>query len=533
MTTDERSLESASLAFPSEAQWRAMIDRSPAAIAITRGPDHVVGYANATFRELVGADGEPVESRRVGELLGLSDDPLDAAYAARVREHWIDYDRSGAAGCPQTLRVNLSRMPEVEGEPAGLLVIAHDITDQTIARRDLATTARKSREVTEQLMLSGVREYDRAESLASEAAQLRALFDGIAEGAVIVDPDGCPLLVNVAARRILRVSEGGLDTADAIRRLDFRQPDGTPLPIDERPLSRVLSGERVADAEILYVDEVGPRRLLVNATRVVDDAGDVALALMIFRDVTEVRQLEESRSEYASLIAHDLRGPLTSIILCAGALKVLSSRKAQPEEAANVDMIARNAARMSSMIDDLLETSRLAAGIVVLRREPTDVAALCRDIVGRLDAHRHGRVSLEAPSVPRLVLGDADHLERALSNLVSNALKYSGPTAPVEVRVSGSETEVLVEVVDHGSGIAPDELPHLFERFFRARSGRAAGGTGLGLYIARLIVEELGGRISAESEPGKGSTFRVALPAWSAPAPPASGANGRVGGSEE
>jgi signal transduction histidine kinase len=146
-----------------------------------------------------------------------------------------------------------------------------------------------------------------------------------------------------------------------------------------------------------------------------------------------------------------------------------------------------------------------------VHKSPVDLGQLAATVVGQLGTTASRAIRCEA-SGPAPVLGNAGRIERVLDNLVGNAIRYSPPDSLVRVQIEANETEAIVTVADCGIGIPADELPKLFQRFYRATSNRSANGLGLGLYNSRLIVEQHGGRIWAESSPGAGSTFRFALP---------------------
>jgi signal transduction histidine kinase len=178
-----------------------------------------------------------------------------------------------------------------------------------------------------------------------------------------------------------------------------------------------------------------------------------------------------------------------------------------------LDAIQRGVQRMSVMIDDLTEMARIEGGQLQLKREPIELAAYLRDFLQRsaiiLDA---SRIHLEVAAEVAPVLVDHDRLDRIFTNLLSNAFKYADPETPVQVRVFAQEGEITVSVTDHGRGIPPDDVAHLFQRFYRAKGESRAKGIGLGLYITKQLVDAHGGRIWIESEVGKGSTFTFTLP---------------------
>jgi signal transduction histidine kinase len=177
-----------------------------------------------------------------------------------------------------------------------------------------------------------------------------------------------------------------------------------------------------------------------------------------------------------------------------------------------VDTIVAQADQLARLIDDLLLTSQIESDRLDLRLAETDLVAEVRAAAEHLRAER-ASIRVEAPSGELTVLADPQRLGQVFANLLTNAIKYSPPGSEILVRVMPGPREVSVSVVDQGAGIPREALPHLFDRFYRATgSARSASGLGLGLYITRQIVESHSGKISVESEPGRGSTFTVTLP---------------------
>ena len=157
--------------------------------------------------------------------------------------------------------------------------------------------------------------------------------------------------------------------------------------------------------------------------------------------------------------------------------------------------------------------SRLESGQIELHREASDLYELVADLVQRLGSLEEGRqLTIEYPEWVPPARVDRARIQRALMNLLTNALKYSPPESPVSVSIEREAEQVVVSITDHGAGIPPEDLPRLFQRYYRAPTAGKAQGLGLGLYITRLIVEAHGGSISVRSEPGVGSTFRLCLP---------------------
>jgi PAS domain S-box-containing protein len=392
---------------------------------------------------------------------------------------------------------------------------------QRAAKREQEHLRQLYRALNERLVLSSVREQEHAEAEARQRAQLSALLENLKEGVVIADPSGRLLMVNDAARTILGCGDEDLTTLDAIHSLGAHDLEGRPLRSELRPLMRALRGEPFVDYEILRARPNGERRRVVSTGTSVRDAnGNVALAIVVFRDVTELRRLEQQRDEYLALISHDLRTPLSSVLLLVATLRRSIESMGHTEDAivSLAERAERNVKRMSTMLDELAEATSLESHGVTLHRVASDLRCLVASVVGRMDDARARRLTIETDDrSPYLALVDASRVEHVLENLLTNALKYSAEDAPVKVRLTRQGNDVALEVIDRGIGIAPESVKMLFDRYYRTASGKArASGLGLGLYIARLIVEAHGGRIEVSSEVGKGSTFRLILPSHAA-----------------
>ena len=234
-------------------------------------------------------------------------------------------------------------------------------------------------------------------------------------------------------------------------------------------------------------------------------------------DVTALHDLQEQQEATLHMVSHDLRSPLTILQGQAQlALRTLAKAGSESPAQRSIEAIVETARRMNTMIQDLVDSARLESGQLTLNLRPVDLPSLGLDLRERLAAAQsvqNERIRIEAPESLPLVLADPDRLERILTNLLTNAFKYSDSGTEVVVTLTQRECEVVCSVMDHGPGIPADELPRLFQRYFRVSttSGRREG-LGLGLYIGKMLVEAHGGRIWVESEVGKGSTFSFSLP---------------------
>jgi len=378
---------------------------------------------------------------------------------------------------------------------------------------------RLQRTLNEHLVLTSIREQEHAEAEALQRAQLNALLENLSEGVAVAEPGGRIVMINHTARAILGFW-GDTLTIDALHSLDARDLEGRRLSSEQRPLLRALAGEQFSGYEVVWIRPDGEQRRVVSTGSCVRGAdGNVALAIVVFRDVTELRRLELQRDEHLALISHDLRNPLNAVLmslaLLKGSAQIGRAEGLAPARRLNVvERAERSVKRMSSMLEELTETKQLELQGVALRRAACQLRELVTGAIDSLDDARARRITIEADAASTyVVLGDGPRLERVVANLLTNALKYSAEDAPVTARLGREGNSVVFDVVDRGIGIAPESCSKLFERYYRTTGGKAhATGLGLGLYISRLIVEGHGGTITVSSELGSGSTFRMMLP---------------------
>jgi PAS domain S-box-containing protein len=373
------------------------------------------------------------------------------------------------------------------------------------------------RDITERKHAELERERLLAE-LEAERTRWQATVESMPDPVALADAEGHVTYMNPACLRLVgqRV-QPGLSLGEQPGYYGLFRPDGTPFEPAETPLPRaVRRGEAVCDVEVVHRRPDREERLVVwNAAPLHDARGQVVGAVSVGRDVTELRAAERRREEYVHIISHDLRAPLTVVQGQAQILLRLLAKAGEPgPEERSAEAIVTSARGMNAMIQDLVDSARLESGQLKLSLTPVDLRQLVLDLKGRLAAvYDVSRIRLEAPERLPPVAADPERLERVLVNLLSNAYKYADPGTEIAVRLMPGDGEVVAAVSDHGPGIAPEEIPHLFQRYYRTQTGRERKESlGLGLYITKGLVEAHGGRIWVESELGKGSTFSFSLP---------------------
>lgn len=303
--------------------------------------------------------------------------------------------------------------------------------------------------------------------------------------------------------------------------------DGAEVAPDALPLQRAARGEAVRGAELELVFGDGTRRrILGNAEPIRAADGTPRGAVGAFVDVSllaetvealRVREHElgealQARDAFLSAASHELKTPLTALSLVVQAL--LRRRGPLPDPAPQLESVGRQVARLSRLVDELLDVSRISAGRLRLDLADLELGEVVADVVARVEAERLGGGAPITVSVDAAVRGRWDRLrlEQIVGNLLTNALKY-GEGTPVTVTVARDGDEAVLRVSDQGIGIPAAEQGRIFERFERGTAARNYGGIGLGLWIVREIVTALGGSIGLESVPGAGATFTVRLPA--------------------
>jgi two-component system, OmpR family, phosphate regulon sensor histidine kinase PhoR len=332
------------------------------------------------------------------------------------------------------------------------------------------------------------------------------------------------------AGQILDALDDGILLLDGAGRLLVANPTAKAwfgLPEDLRPglpLRRVVSVTQIAD----LAEEATTKRAPVSGTVTVvlpehrtltlrafplADRGPTGRTVVTLSDITQRRRLEVLRRDFVANASHELKTPVAALRALAETLE--SALPDDPETAQGfVLRIGREAERLDALVRDLLDLSRVERG--ALAAEPIDLVGLVKEVAeSHADRAEERRIRLRTELVPGAsARGDRAHLGLMLSNLVDNALRYTAARGTVRIRLDAIDDKVMLQVADTGEGIPANELPRIFERFYRVDKARArrTGGTGLGLAIVRHVAESHGGTVTVESKVGKGTTFTITLP---------------------
>ncbi|MQA30830.1 MAG: HAMP domain-containing protein [Luteitalea sp.] len=343
----------------------------------------------------------------------------------------------------------------------------------------------------------------RLADLARDRGRMAAILAGMVEGVVVVDPQGRLQLVNEAARGMLRIGDSaiGRHYIETIRH-----------PAIADLVAAALSG-RVSDSMELAPPRDAGRTLMARAAPT--GAADVHGVVVVLHDITELRRADQIRRDFVANVSHELRTPLTAI---RGYVEALSEGDADPEETRNfLAIIARHTHRMERLVRDLLRLARLDARQETLEPAWCDVRgiaqAVANDLGPTLAVRRQG-IAIEVGPGAESVRADAAKLHDVLRNLIANASTYAPEESTISITARRTADEVEIVVLDEGPGIPEEDLPRVFERFYRVDKSRTRdpGGTGLGLAIVRHLVELHGGSVAVANRPEGGARFVIVLP---------------------
>jgi signal transduction histidine kinase/putative methionine-R-sulfoxide reductase with GAF domain len=376
------------------------------------------------------------------------------------------------------------------------------------------------------------RRYEMQQLQEKAVSQSTAILQSLSDGVIVCDQNGAVITVNLAAEKILDRPIDELVTwnlGDLLRRLLGRRVSELPLedllahPWDERARPRTLS----------TTFQLGPRTISVTLDPVISTKEELLGAVAVFRDRTREVESDRLKTEFIGTVSHELRTPMTSI---KGFTQLLTMGNLGPVNETQrefLNIIQANAERMIAIINDLLDITKIETGSVELEIRPIHVAETLSKVLLDLQAKVHERqqtLTLSLPAGLPLVRADAHRFNQILFNLVSNAVKYTprGGSITIEAREVSAEAVpedereglrpgryIQIDVRDTGVGIAPDDVPRIWERFYRTENPLKveAGGTGLGLSLVKPLIRLLGGRIWVESQINVGSTFSFVLPA--------------------
>lgn len=483
----------------SSALWNLTLQHSPIGMALV-APDGRLLRVNPAMADMLGYSVEELSTHGFQEITHPDDLAEDLALVAqalageidsyRLRKRYLHAEGYVVWG---DLSTALVRGPG--GRPLHFISQILDVTEQ--------------HEHSERLQAANA-------DVERERQALEAIFDTVGVGLLLIGKDGHYERTNARHQEAIQVAFPDGHAGEAGQLGYVYHLDGRMMTREEMPSYRAVQGEEFDDYS--YWAGADPRNrsaYSTSARQVRSASGERIGAALAYQEITDLVRAVQVKDEFVASVSHELRSPLTTVL---GYLEILAGREDLPADVTRqLRVVQRNAARLESLVSDLLHVGQSGEGALRLKLEPVDVAALVRQAAeaARPVAASVGvRLITDVPD-HLVALLDEQRIRQVVDNLVSNAVKYSeqGDSVTVVLRHGPDGTEL--EVSDTGIGIAPDEVDQVFDRFFRGGDALAKHipGTGLGLDIVGSIVAAHDGAVSVESEVGRGSTFRVTLPA--------------------
>ena len=342
------------------------------------------------------------------------------------------------------------------------------------------------------------------------------VLDSIASGVIVIRTNGSIEYINPAACRLFETSLEdaekfvGLDLSEAVREPEVHEMVARVMSSRQTLRRTFLASRSKGDQQCELATTVAP----ILDRRKTDSDPQLAGAVILIEDATDLRRLERARTDFVGNVSHELRTPLTNLLGYLSTAREMESE--DPQQGKFLEVAERNAERLASIIEDLLALARLEAPGIELERHPVRLKPLLEQVAN------HHRTSLSSDPARLEVLcsegleimGSASLIEQAVENLTTNAIRYGNPEGRVRIQATRQKTSIEILVTDDGPGISPRHAERIFERFYRVDTARSrdTGGTGLGLAIVKHIAVAHGGSVEVESQLGVGSTFRLEFP---------------------
>jgi PAS domain S-box-containing protein len=391
------------------------------------------------------------------------------------------------------------------GQPAGMLLLYDRMGMEGFEVGEVSVAQALGR-----TLVSFLERVELLAAIDGERHKLADILDSTSDGILTVDADGFVTSWNNGLVEMTGYAAAEMVGTRHLGLLRARDDIGQDLLLERW----AELGAEALPAELQIRTQTGESAWLSCSYSCIPggEGGKDALVI-VARNITKARELDRLKDDFVAVVSHELRTPLVPIKGWAQTLLTRGDRLTEDQRRTAVQSILAQAQKLESLVLNILESSRIESGRVD-RDGTADVTAIATRIVeDQLVARPDRQLRLRHPQTPCHSVGSALWVERAIANLVANAVKYSPDDQPVDIVVTGDEKEILVAVSDRGPGIAPDSQDRIFDRFERLEETRKQTGTGLGLYITRRLARAMGGDVSVTSTPGAGSTFLLRLPA--------------------
>ena len=481
-------------------RFEAVLETAPVGIAVISADELRFELANARFMDFAANFGKIAPDTKV---IGLRGDEVIPEFerllkqVADTGETRMDeaLELSTGEGPMYVNRIISAARGRFSGITQSLTVLTQDVTEQVRAKREIEALA---------------------QMMAERSARLDSILGSMTDGLWVYDATARVIDVNQSALTMFGLgSRTEAIELGSFEKFNIRYADGRPVPREDLPHARALRGMTVPDYLAMGRHMITGKDLDLSIAAAPIESGGIVGAVLVIRDITALQELDRKKDEFLSVASHELRTPLTTIKGYTQLLAQTMGDLPAEDRATYLNSVLGEIDRMMGLISELLDVSRIETNRLQIHPQPINwVDFIDRRAYSFRVQNPTRAIHFEAAMPETVVMADPDRIRQVIDNILSNAVKYSPEGTEIRVKVQIEDGRVATLVADQGIGIPHDEIPQLFERFHRARnvSSRYYGGLGLGLYIARAIVEAHKGSIRVTSEEGRGSVFAVTLP---------------------
>lgn len=492
----------------SEESFSHLIQQAPVATLLVKGENFKIQMINKSMLNLLGKD-ESIIGKKLFEVLPELQGQRAANMLVETFEKGISHhDFANPVfihrhGNLEQGFFNFTYTPFIEnGKVTGVIDMAMEVTPQVLAIKE------KDETIKQKTILE--------DTLRENEQRLQGILETMAEGVCVIDAAGKLMYVNPMAQQILGLHEHSLKsrTYDNLK-WNLTKLDGTPLTTEEHPMTLMLRSEqRIFDHEIGIQRPDGNKSYIsVNAAPIFDENGVLSGGIGTFMDVTARRMAMQGKDDFISIASHELKTPVTSL---KATLQLLqrSHKKLSDESRENLlNQSTKSLEKLSSLITDLLDATRLEHGHLKLEKKSFVIIELFDDCCANLITNENQKIIFEGDA-NQILEADHQQIGRVMTNFITNAIKYAPQSKTIIVNAKKlNNSEFKISVIDNGPGIPEEKLKFLFERYYRAEyEGQKFSGLGLGLFISADIIKNHAGRIGVDSTLGNGSKFWFTLP---------------------
>lgn len=503
-----------------EKEWEQVLESALTATAlVVTDTNGTIVWANQAYSELTGY----TLNEAIGSQIGvLKSGRQDASFYEKMwksiknGEKWsgmlINRRKDGSEYYEE---MEIRPVIDASDDITHFVAVKRNITERKVLQDQLQKSETQKKTIVNNLteLMAELKEITKA--LDHARSQMHAMLDATTEGMMLLSPTNEVLRINKSFERMFSVREKEvrnryfLENAEHWNRV-FRDDSVVQDILDESKCDTF-------DDRIFVQKWPAKRELQVYSASVVNAEDELLGRLMVFRDVSREREVERLKSEFVSLVTHEFRTPLTSIKGYTEMMLDGDTGRLSSEQRDFLETVLRNANHLSELVEELLDVSRIEAGAIKLNIQEIDIVPVIEDIVDRMRPQlekKNQRLSIETPRDVPKVSADEMRTAQIILNLVSNAHKYTPSGGDIVISVEPEDEYLLVDVKDNGIGLSQEEQEKIFSKFFRAENPETIkeGGTGLGLWITRSLVEMQGGEVSVDSNLGEGSTFSFTIP---------------------